>query len=386
LAAAAHLVVTSPPGALTGRQIGTYDIRSQIGVGGMGEVYRARDRKLGRDVAIKVLPSHVTSDVERLARFEREARTLASLNHPHIGAIYGVEEADGIRALVLELMEGETLAAALAGKPLSLERALMLAVQIAEALDHAHRRGITHRDLKPSNVMLTKTGTKLFDFGLAKWARPVTAPPSTLSPTLTTDPKSLTREGAILGTLSYMAPEQLEGRQADARSDLFAFGVLLYEMVTGRKAFEGPSQASVIAAILTAAAAFERPGARPGAARSRLSRMPGEGSGRPVAERSRSGGRIEVDRRGLRASCGAAVRSIGAGSVARRTPSCGRDARALACSVLANGVAIDTGDADEGQGGHEHLQGIARHHVGGGDRGSVQVGVIDLDADEDQSG
>jgi len=252
LAAAAHVVVSPPAADLTGRRIGMYEIRARLGVGGMGEVYRARDLKLGRDVAIKVLPADLTDDAERLARFEREARTLASLNHSHIGAIYGLEDADGIRALVLELIEGETLAEALGGKPLPIGRALTLAVQIAEALDHAHRRRVTHRDLKPSNIMLTKAGAKLLDFGLAKWTRPAAAiTPSDLSPTLTADPKSLTHEGTILGTLNYMAPEQLEGREADARSDLFAFGAVLYEMVTGRKAFEGQSQATVIAAILT---------------------------------------------------------------------------------------------------------------------------------------
>jgi eukaryotic-like serine/threonine-protein kinase len=251
LAAEAHVIVNQRPATQTGRRIGTYEIRTRLGVGGMGEVYRARDLKLGRDVAIKVLPPHLTVDVERLARFEREARTLASLNHSHIGAIYGLEDADGTHALVLELIEGQTLAEALIGKAVPIDRALTLAVQIAEALDHAHRRGVIHRDLKPSNVMLTNSGAKLLDFGLAKWARSAAVEPSDLSPTLTADQKSLTNAGAILGTLNYMAPEQLEGREADARSDLFAFGAVLYEMLTGRKAFEGQSQATVIMEILT---------------------------------------------------------------------------------------------------------------------------------------
>ncbi len=241
----AHAVADPQPFLVAGRQIGIYEIRSQLGAGGMGEVYRARDRRLGRDVAIKLLPPHLTADADRLARFEREARTLALLNHPHIGAIYGVEDADGVQALILELIDGETLAAAMTGKPLPLARALTLAVQIAEALDHAHRRGITHRDLKPSNIMLTRAGAKLLDFGLARWTGTATGS------SMTGDQRSLTQTGAILGTIQYMAPEQLEGREADARSDLFALGATIYEMVTGRKAFEGASQASVVAAILT---------------------------------------------------------------------------------------------------------------------------------------
>jgi Tol biopolymer transport system component len=237
---------------LTGRRIGIYEIQQPLGAGGMGEVYRARDPKLGRDVAIKLLPAHLTADPDRLARVEREARTLALLNHPHIGAIYGLEDADGVRALILELIDGETLADALAGGPLPLKRALTVAGQMADALDHAHRRGVVHRDLKPSNIMLTKAGAKLLDFGLAKWAQPLILAESTLTATRSADPRNLTREGTILGTLRYMAPEQLEGREADARADIFAFGAVLHEMVTGRKAFEGPSEASLIAAILTA--------------------------------------------------------------------------------------------------------------------------------------
>ena len=162
--------VAEPPRDLIGRRIADYAVVAKLGEGGMGEVYRARDERLGRDVAIKVLPAAVAGDVERLKRFEREARLLARINHPSIGAIYGLVEADGIRALVLELVEGETLSAALARGPLKLERALALAAQIADALDHAHRRGITHRDLKPSNMMLTAGGIKLLDFGIGKWS------------------------------------------------------------------------------------------------------------------------------------------------------------------------------------------------------------------------
>ena len=211
----------------------------------MGVIYRAKDRRLGREVAIKVLPAALEVEPARLARFEREARLLATVNHPHIGAIYGLVEADSIRALVLELVDGETLAAALDRGRLPVERALALAAQMADALDHAHRRGITHRDLKPSNIMLSADGAKLLDFGVGKWSHKtgeLTVPGFTTA----------TEEGAIVGTIRYMAPEQLEGRDADARSDMFSLGAVLYEMLAGHKAFDGPSQASIIAAILEA--------------------------------------------------------------------------------------------------------------------------------------
>jgi eukaryotic-like serine/threonine-protein kinase len=239
--------VLEPPRDLIGTRFADYDIVAKLGEGGMGEVYRARDRTLGRDVAIKVLPAAVANDRERLKRFEREARLLASVNHPAIGAIYGLVEADGVHALVLELIEGETLSAALARGPLKLERALALAAQIADALDHAHRRSITHRDLKPSNIMLVAGGIKLLDFGIGKWS-------PAGSDVAHTRASTLTAEGAIVGTLHYMSPEQLEGRATDARSDIFAFGAVLYEMITGRKAFEGESQAGIIAAVLEAPA------------------------------------------------------------------------------------------------------------------------------------
>ena len=230
-----------------GARLGSYEIRGSLGAGGMGEVFRARDLKLGRDVAIKVLPESFAADADRVARFEREARLLATVNHPHIGAIYGAIEADGVRGLVLELIEGETLAAALGRGRLPLARALTLAVQVAEALDHAHRRGIVHRDLKPSNIMITPGGAKLLDFGVGKWAVPSGSAPLAEFSTVTGD-------GAIVGTMTYMAPEQLHGREADARSDLFSFGAVLFEMLSGRRAFDGPSQASIIAAILEAPA------------------------------------------------------------------------------------------------------------------------------------
>jgi Tol biopolymer transport system component len=255
-ALAAGVLGDEPEASLVGRQVDAYQIVSHLGTGGMGEVYRARDTKLGRDVAFKVLPRAFTADPDRLARFEREARVLASLNHPHIGAIYGVENSDGIHALVLELVEGETLADRLAKGALPLDRALRLAIQIAGALDTAHRAGIVHRDLKPGNIMLTRIGSasaapiaKLLDFGLAKaGARAVAGAVPSMRPTA---PPSLTAPGTILGTCQYMAPEQLEGREADARTDIFAFGTVLYEMLTGKKAFEGKSHASVSAAIMS---------------------------------------------------------------------------------------------------------------------------------------
>ena len=255
-AAAAGIVTHADGTMLTGRRIGVYQIQTLLGAGGMGEVYRARDTKLGRDVAFKILPRAFTADPDRLARFEREARVLASLNHPHIGAIYGVEESDGVHALVLELVDGETLADRLAKGAVPLDQALRIAIQIASALDTAHRAGIVHRDLKPGNIMLTRSGgasaapmAKLLDFGLAKASAPAVAgADGSMRPT---SPPSLTAPGTILGTCQYMAPEQLEGREADARTDIFAFGAVLYEMLTGKKAFEGTSHASVSAAIMS---------------------------------------------------------------------------------------------------------------------------------------
>jgi serine/threonine protein kinase len=237
------------PGAdLTGRQLGAYLLRERIGAGGMGEVYRAQDSRLGRDVAIKVLPQHVTNNAHAKARFEREARTLAALNHPHICAVFDVGQEAGVDFLVMEYLEGETLASRLARGRLPPDQALQIAIDIAEALDKAHRRGIVHRDLKPGNVVLTKAGAKLLDFGLAK-------PQPTLAldgmSVNTTRGQPITGSGTILGTLHYMAPEQAEGKEADPRSDIFSLGVLIYEMATGTRAFDGDSAASVIAAVLT---------------------------------------------------------------------------------------------------------------------------------------
>jgi hypothetical protein len=242
-AVAARLLADAPEPDLVGVRLGDYEIVAKLGAGGMGVVYRAKDRRLGRDVAIKVLPTALELDEARLARFEREARLLATVNHPHIGAIYGLVEADGLRALVLELVEGETLATALGRGTLRVERSLALAVQIAGALAHAHQRGVVHRDLKPSNIMLTAGGVKLLDFGVGKWSPKDGDSPL---PAFTT----LTADGAIIGTIHYMSPEQLEGRTADGRSDLFSFGAVLFEMLAGRTAFDGRSQAGIIAAIL----------------------------------------------------------------------------------------------------------------------------------------
>jgi serine/threonine protein kinase len=229
------------------QRVGPYEILSAIGAGGMGEVYRARDTRLDRIVAVKVLPDHAAARPELRERFEREARTVASLNHAHICTLYDIGHQDGTDYLVMEYLEGETLAERLKKGPLPLTQALQYAIEIADALDKAHRRGVTHRDLKPGNIMLTKSGTKLLDFGLAKLRASPAA--SSLSQ-LPTANDSLTAQGTIVGTLQYMAPEQLEGGEADARTDIFAFGVVVYEMVTGKKAFEGKSQASLIAKIL----------------------------------------------------------------------------------------------------------------------------------------
>jgi Tol biopolymer transport system component len=234
-----------------GHRLGPYEILAPLGAGGMGEVYRARDTRLDRVVAVKVLLSHLSENPERRQRFEREARAVSSLNHPHICTLHdiGSQETDQgpVDFLVLEHLEGETLAARLERGALPVEELLPIALQIADALDKAHRQGLVHRDLKPGNVMLAKSGAKLLDFGLAKSLQAPAATGLTAAPTMTSP---LTAEGTIVGTFQYMAPEQLDGKEADARSDVFAFGALLYEMATGRKAFEGRTQASLIAAIL----------------------------------------------------------------------------------------------------------------------------------------
>jgi eukaryotic-like serine/threonine-protein kinase len=235
---------------VAGTRLGPYEIQAPLGAGGMGEVYRARDTRLDRTVAIKILPPQFAGDAALRERFDREARLISGLSHPHICALFDVGEQDGLAFLVIEHLEGETLAARLEKGRLKLDHALQIAVQLAGALDAAHRAGIVHRDVKPGNVMLTKAGAKLLDFGLAR-SESLLSPLSGAS-LMPTTPAAVTAQGTILGTLQYMSPEQLDGSEADARSDIFAFGALVYEMVTGRKAFEGKSQASLIAAIMSA--------------------------------------------------------------------------------------------------------------------------------------
>jgi serine/threonine protein kinase len=232
-----------------GTRLGPYEILTPLGRGGMGEVYRARDARLGRDVAVKILPSDFIADPERKTRFEREARTLASLNHPHIAAIYGLEETDGVTALVLELVEGATLADRLQRGPIPIAEALTIARQIAHALDGAHEKRIVHRDLKPANVKITPDGTvKVLDFGLAKaGAGDDSSPDVSQSPTVAVND---TRAGLILGTAGYMSPEQARGRPVDKRSDIWAFGCVLFEMLSGRMTFSGDTISDIIAAIL----------------------------------------------------------------------------------------------------------------------------------------
>jgi Tol biopolymer transport system component len=235
----------------TGTKLGPYEIQSPLGAGGMGEVYRAKDTRLDRTVAVKVLPGHLSENPEAKQRFDREARAISSLNHPNICTLHDVGHQDGIDFLVMEFLEGETLADRLRKGPLPTEQVLRYGVEICEGLERAHKSGVVHRDLKPGNVMLTKTGAKLMDFGLAK-ATPGASLASSLTMTASgpSADQPLTAQGTIVGTFQYMSPEQTEGREADARSDIFALGAVLYEMATGKRAFTGKSQASLVAAIL----------------------------------------------------------------------------------------------------------------------------------------
>jgi serine/threonine protein kinase len=234
-----------------GTRFGAYEVAAQVGVGGMGEVYRARDIKLNRDVALKVLPDSFVNDPDRLARFQREAHVLASLNHPNIAAIYGVEEMSGVRALVMELVEGPNLDERIAEGAIPIDEAINISTQIAEALGAAHDQGIVHRDLKPANIKVKPDGTvKVLDFGLAK-AEPAISQSSGVvsqSPTITTP--AMTQIGVLLGTAAYMSPEQAKGRPADKRSDVWAFGCVLYEMLTGARAFAEDDISETLAAIL----------------------------------------------------------------------------------------------------------------------------------------
>jgi serine/threonine protein kinase len=234
----------------SGTKLGPYEILSQLGAGGMGEVYKATDTRLNRTVAIKVLPANLSADAERRHRFEREAQTIAALNHPNICTLHDVGREGDIDFLVMEHLEGETLAARLEQGPLPLDDALKVAIAVADALDKAHGQGVTHRDLKPGNIMLTPSGAKLLDFGLAKLQQQAKASES--GAVISAAGVNTTAPGMILGTMQYMAPEQLEGKEADARTDIFAFGAVLFEMVAGRKAFEGKSHAHLIAAIISA--------------------------------------------------------------------------------------------------------------------------------------
>src|SRR6185436_16147227 len=238
----------------TGVRCGPYEITAKIGAGGMGEVYRARDTKLDRDVALKILPEAFANNPERLARFEREAKILAALNHPHIAHIHGLEESGGVRALVLEFVDGPTLADRIARGSIPIDEALTIARQIADALEAAHEQGIIHRDLKPANVNVRPDGTvKVLDFGLAKVLAPegsedLSGAAIANSPTLTA---RATQHGIILGTAAYMAPEQARGKPVDKRADIWAFGVMLYEMLTGQRLFYGEDTSDVLAAVLT---------------------------------------------------------------------------------------------------------------------------------------
>ena len=231
----------------SGQRLGPYEIESPIGAGGMGEVYRARDTRLDRTVAVKVLRSHAADNALARERFEREARAVSALSHPHICALFDVGEAEGFTFIVMEHLEGESLGDRLDKGPLSIKQVLLYGSQIADALDRAHRADIVHRDLKPGNVMLTKSGAKLLDFGLAKSTLEAEPPAESSAPTESSPRR---RRAAVLGTYQYMAPEQLEGMEADGRADIWALGCLLYEMTTGRPAFAGKSQASLISSIM----------------------------------------------------------------------------------------------------------------------------------------
>ena len=233
----------------SGTRLGHYGVTILLGEGGMGQVWQATDTQLNREVALKILPDAFAADPDRLARFKREAQILASLNHPNIAAIYGIEEAEGTRALVLELVEGPTLADRISKGPIPLDEALPIAKQIAEALEAAYEAGVIHRDLKPANIKVREDGTvKVLDFGLAKALDPSPEGDPSESPTLTA---AATKMGVIMGTAAYMAPEQAKGKVADKRADVWAFGVVLYEMLTGRRAFDGGDVSEVMAKVIT---------------------------------------------------------------------------------------------------------------------------------------
>ena len=288
-----------------GARLGPYEIQAAIGAGGMGEVYRARDTRLDRTVAIKILPAELSADPERRVRFEREAKAIAGLNHPHICTLYDVSTHEDTTFLVMEHLAGETLADRLLRGPVPHPQALDIAAQIADALDAAHKHGIIHRDLKPGNVMLTTSGggrsglttAKLLDFGLAKLAAHGERAALAGGASVSTQAAPVTAEGTILGTLQYMAPEQLEGKEADARTDLWALGAILYEMLTGRRAFEGESQVSLIGNIMNAeppALATTQPLTPPALDRV-VTKCLAKHPGRSLGHRARRGRRAAVD-------------------------------------------------------------------------------------------
>jgi eukaryotic-like serine/threonine-protein kinase len=230
-----------------GTKLGRYEVQSRLGSGGMGEVYRAKDLRLGRDVAIKILPQHLTSNPEAIRRLELEARAISALNDANICTLYDVGREDGVDFIVMEYLQGETLQDRLGNGPLPLQQVCKHGAQIARGLDKAHRKGILHRDLKPGNIMLTASGAKLLDFGLARASMAVATDVTLSAPVL---PSSANEQGALVGTLPYMSPEQARGMDLDARSDIFSLGAVLYEMVTGRRAFEGNTQLSIVSAVI----------------------------------------------------------------------------------------------------------------------------------------
>ena len=343
-----------------GARLGPYEILSALGAGGMGEVYEARDTRLDRTVAVKVLSSSLAGEPQLRERFEREARTISQLNHPHICTLHDVcrlrvsdasaSQGDEVEFLVMEFIEGDTLAARLERGALKIDDALKVAVEIASALDAAHRLGVVHRDLKPLNVMLTRSGSKLLDFGLAKIAAVASAGHGTMLPTT---PPNVTAPGTVLGTFQYMAPEQLEGNEADARSDIFAFGCVLYEMVTGRKAFEAKSQATLISAILRddpppmATLQSMTPGALDRVVRTCLAKDADE-RWQTAADLKRELTWIADERRGVAEGARGSASQVAASSVATQMPARSRAVRdravwaiagALAGGLVAGGIA-----------------------------------------------
>jgi eukaryotic-like serine/threonine-protein kinase len=276
-------------GLPAGARIGSYEVTGALGAGGMGEVYRARDARLHREVAIKILPAALAHDAERLARLEREARTPASLNHPNIAHVYGLEDTDGSKALVMELVEGPTLADRITLGAVPRVEALKIARQIVEALEAAHEQGIVHRDLKPANIKVTPDGVvKVLDFGLAKTADPVGSSTMGVSQLATITTPAMTQAGMILGTAAYMSPEQAKGRPADKRSDVWAFGCVLHEMLTGNRLFSGEDVADTLAFVLTKEPDWSAlPADTPDYLRTLLRRCPREG---PQGTRARHRG------------------------------------------------------------------------------------------------